>query len=132
MDYVWPDPAVVLAIHDEQIAEHGGASGLRDAGLLDAALHRPRHYLSSSKDADLASLAAALAHALAINHHPFVDGNKRAGFVVGVLFLELNRFAFRAAEAGATQAVLALAAGKMEEAAYTGWLRANSKQKRGR
>jgi death on curing protein len=125
---LWILERVVLAAHDQLLAAHGGAEGLRDAGLFESALARPRqHYAYSSPD--LIELAALYTAGL-VRNHPFVDGNKRTGFAIGIVFLELNRFDFKATEEDATQAVLALAAGEMDEAGYTAWLRANVRQRR--
>jgi death-on-curing protein len=122
MEYIWPALAVVLAIHDEQIAEHGGTQGLRDAGLLDAALHRPLHHLSFGDDPDVAHLAAVLAHGLVTNH-PFLDGNKRTSFVVTELFLDLNGHDLTAADAEVVTTWLALADGSINEEALAAWIR---------
>ncbi len=122
---VWILERTVFAAHDRLLAAHGGAAGLRDAGLLESALARPRqHYAYGSPD--LIKLAAVYTAGLICNH-PFVDGNKRTGFAIGVAFLELNGFAFQANEEDATRAVFALAAGDLDEAGYAAWLRANSK-----
>ena len=118
---LWIDLPEVLAIHARQIDEHGGASGLRDLALLESALARPRQRHAYG-DTDLFELAAAYAAAI-IGNHPFVDGNKRTGFVVGVLFLELNGATFTASEADATKAVFGLAAGEIEEEDFALWLR---------
>ena len=125
---VWILERTVLAAHDRLLAEHGGAAGLRDVGLLESALARPRqHYAYGSPD--LVELAALYTAGL-IRNHPFVDGNKRTGFAVGTAFLELNGFTFHASETEATQAVFDLAAGRMDEESFAEWLRANSKRKR--
>ncbi len=123
-EIVWIDRPEVLAIHARQLDEHGGASGLRDLDLLESALARPRQRHAYG-DPDAFDLAAAYTAAI-INNRPFVDGNKRTGFVVGVLFLELNSPTFTASEADATQAVLGLAAGEISEDQFATWLRANS------
>ena len=120
----WITEQEVLAIHNRQLTEHGGAAGLRDLGLLESALARP-HQLFAYGDPDTFDLAAAYTAGI-VRNHPFVDGNKRTGFVVGILFLELNGYRFIASEADATQAVLALAAGEMNEETFTVWLRDNS------
>ena len=120
----WITEQEVVAIHNRQLTEHGGAAGLRDPGLLESALARP-HQLFAYGDPDTFDLAAAYTAGI-VRNHPFVDGNKRTGFVVGILFLELNGYRFIASEADATQAVLALAAGKMTEETFTVWLRDNS------
>lgn len=118
----------VLAAHDRLLAAHGGAEGLRDAGLLESALARPRqHYAYSSPD--VIELAAIYTTGI-VRNHPFVDGNKRTGFATGIAFLLLNGFVFRATEEEATQAVLTLAAGDLDEAGYAAWLRSNVRAKR--
>jgi death-on-curing protein len=125
---VWILERTVLAAHDRLLAAHGGADGIRDLGLLQSALGRPhQHYAYGSPD--IVELAAIYTVGL-VRNHPFVDGNKRTGFAVGVAFLELNGFAFRATEEDATRTVLALAAGDLDEAAYTAWLRANVKRRK--
>jgi len=121
----------VLAIHDRLLALHGGATGLRDRGLLESALARPRQRQSYAEISDVVEMAALYTAGI-VRNHPFVDGNKRTGFVIGVLFLELHGFDFKASEAHATQAVMALAAGSLDEPAYTAWLRENAKRKRSR
>jgi death-on-curing protein len=101
---------------------------LRDPGLLQSALGRPRqHYAYGSPDV---IELAALYTAGIVRNHPFVDGNKRTGFAVGIAFLELNGFNFQATEEDATASVFALAAGEIDEAGYTTWLRSNSKPRR--
>jgi death on curing protein len=119
----------VLAIHDRLLALHGGASGLRDQGLLESALARPRQHYAYADSPDLLEMAA-LYTAGVVRNHPFVDGNKRTGFVIGVLFLELNGSKFTASEEDATQAVASLAAGTLNEAGYSSWLRENVRRKR--
>jgi death-on-curing protein len=121
----WLSKAVILAIHDEQLAEHGGGEGVRDDGLLDAALARPRNRLAYDAAADLAALAAAYAFGLARNH-PFIDGNKRTAFVAVELFLDLNGMSLAASDADCVLTMLRLAAGEIEEDAFADWLRANS------
>ncbi len=123
-EILWLDLPEVLAIHARQLDEHGGASGLRDSGLLESALARPRQRHAYG-DPDVFDLAAAYTAAIIANH-PFVDGNNRMGFVVGVLFLELNGPFLTASEADATRAVLDLAAGEMNEDEFASWLRTNS------
>ena len=123
-EIIWIDLPEVLAIHARQLDQHGGASGLRDLDLLESSLARPRQRHAYG-DPDVFDLAAAYTAAI-INNHPFVDGKKRTGFVVGVLFLELNSPTFTASEADATQAVLDLAAGKINEDQFAIWLRTNS------
>ncbi len=119
----WVDKRMLLLLHDESLALHGGACGLRDEGLLDSALARPQN-LAVYGDPDLSDLAAAYAYGLAKNH-PFVDGNKRAAFLATGLCLALNGWRLTASQADATVAVMTLAAGDLEEAAFAAWLRAH-------
>jgi death-on-curing protein len=127
--WVWLDPKVLLAIHEEQLAEHGGAGGTRDLGLFESALARPQH-LAVYEKPDVAALAAAYGYGIARNH-PFVDGNKRTAFVAVELFLDLNGFELTATDADCVMAMLALAASDLDEAAFGEWLRANAKRRRG-
>ena len=124
---IWIDAAVVLAIHDRQLAEHGGAEGLRDESLLHSALARAPNHLAYASP-DTVDLAAKYTAGI-VKNYPFLDGNKRTGFVVGVLFLELNGFRFTASEEAAAQAVLDLASQKMDEDSYCRFLRANTLSK---
>jgi death-on-curing protein len=126
---LWIVERDVLAIHGRILALHGGAPGLRDQGLLKSALARPQQHLAYAHSPNVISMASLYTAGI-VRNHPFIDGNKRTGFVVGVLFLELNGFKFTADEEGATQAVLGLAAGTIEEDAYASWLQANSQRKR--
>jgi len=115
----WVAQAVALAIHDEQIAEHGGVSGVRDLGLLQSALHRPQNLAANP---DIADLAAAYAFAIARNH-PFVDGNKRTSAVVTRTFLRLNGLDINASQAERLEIWSALGAGSLTEEALASWLR---------
>ena len=124
---LWIDERDALVLHDRLLALHGGAAGLRDAGLLESALARPRQMHAYADAPDAIDLAAAYTVGL-VRNHPFIDGNKRVGFVVGILFLELNGYRFTASEADAAQAVLTLAAGTLDEAGYARFLRANSQE----
>jgi death-on-curing protein len=128
---LWIEERDVLAIHDRLLALHGGATGVRDRDLLESALARPRQHHAYANTSDVVEMAALYTAGI-VRNHPFVDGNKRTGFVIGVLFLELHGFEFKASEADASQAVMALAAGTLDEAASTAWLRENAKPKRGR
>jgi death on curing protein len=119
----WVDRKALLLLHDESLAEHGGASGIRDEGLLDSALARPVN-LALYETPDVAALAASYASGLSRNH-PFLDGNKRAAFLAVGLFLARNGFRLRATQADATLTMLGLAAGDMSETAYAEWLRAH-------
>ena len=121
--WVWLSPGLVLAAHEEQLAEHGGAGGVRDQGMLESALGRPHHRALYGAP-DVAELAAAYAFGLARNH-PFVDGNKRAAFVALEVFLELNGWSLVAPDEDCVVTILRLAAGQLEEEALTGWIRAN-------
>lgn len=120
---IWIDLPEVLAIHARQLDEHGGATGIRDLDLLESALARPRQRQAYA-DTDIIELAAAYVAAI-IGNHPFVDANKRTGFVMGILFLELNGATFTASEADASQAVFGLAAGEIDERQFALWLREN-------
>jgi death on curing protein len=126
---LWIELRDVLAIHDRLLAAHGGAQGLRDLGLLQSALARPRQHHAYANTAGIVELASLYTAGI-VRNHPFVDGNKRTGFVVGVLFLELHSLDFVASEEDATQAVLDLASGKIDETVYTSWLRPNSRPRR--
>lgn len=121
MTWRWVDPRALELLHDESLAEHGGASGLRDRGLLESALARPLN-LAACGQPDLADLAAAYAVGLAQNH-PFVDGNKRAAFLAVGIFLGLNGQRLVARQAESTLTMLAVAAGQMDEVAFARWLR---------
>ena len=120
---VWIDERDALALHDRLLALHGGAVGLRDDGLLKSALARPQQHFAYAESPDIVNMAAAYTWGIVCNH-PFVDGNKRTGFVVGVLFLELNGYRFNASEEDAAQMVLELASGNLDEAGYIAFLRA--------
>jgi death-on-curing protein len=126
---VWIDSHDALVLHERLLALHGGSPGLRDEASLQSALARPRQQYAYAGSPNVIDMAAACAVGI-IRNHPFVDGNKRTGFVVGVLFLELNGYSFRASEEDATSAVLALAGGTLDEAAFAAWLRKNVKRKR--
>ena len=110
-DRIWIVERDVLAIHDRLLALEGGAPGLRDAGLLASASARPQQHHAYGESPDVVRLAALYTDAI-LQDHPFIDGNKRVGFVVGVLVLELHGYAFTAPQALATHAVLDLAAGR--------------------
>lgn len=123
MEWEWIDAGLLLAVHDVQIAEHGGGEGLRDAGLLESALARPVN-LAAYGQPDVADLAAAYGFGIAKNH-PFVDGNKRTAFVAMELFLDLNGYELTAGDAEALPVMLALAAGDLAETALAEWVRGN-------
>ncbi|MBI3044567.1 MAG: type II toxin-antitoxin system death-on-curing family toxin [Betaproteobacteria bacterium] len=120
---VWLEKALVLAIHDRQLAEHGGSAGVRDEGLLESALARPRQlHAYGDPEPDLVDLAASLANGLARNH-PFVDGNKRAAHVAYRTFLELNGTGLAATDEDKYLTILALAESKLSEREFAAWLR---------
>jgi len=120
----WLDVGDALAIHERVLTVHGGATGVRDLGALSSAMARAQQRASYGEDVDLADLAGAYAYGI-VRDHPFVDGNKRTGFVLGIVFLELNGARFHADEAAAAQAVIDLAAGNLSEAGYAQFLREN-------
>jgi len=122
--WVWIEPAVVLAVHDEQLAEHGGRAGLRDMGLLESALARPLQ-LAAYGTPGRSALAAAYGVGIAKNH-PFADGNKRTAFVAVELFLALNGALLVADDADCVLTMLAVAAGDLDEAAFARWIHEHS------
>jgi death-on-curing protein len=122
--WTWIEESVVWAVHEAQLAEHGGLAGVRDAGLLASALARPIN-LAAYGDADASALAAAYAFGIARNH-PFIDGNKRTAFVCAELFLALNGIALLAEDASCVRIMLTLAGGELPEIEFADWLRANS------
>jgi death-on-curing protein len=121
----WIDERDALIIHNRLLALHGGPPEVRDKTLLSSALARPRQYLAYSGNVDIISMSAAYTAGI-VGNHPFVDGNKRTGFVIGILFLELNGYRFTASEEEAAQAVLSLAAGTLDEEGFALFLRANA------
>ncbi|HOF52169.1 MAG TPA: type II toxin-antitoxin system death-on-curing family toxin [Rhodoferax sp.] len=125
--WVWPDREVIIAVHEMQLAEHGGLAGVRDVGLLDSALSRAPN-LAAYGDADAAALAAAYGYGLSRNH-PFIDGNKRTGFVAAELFLNLNGFELNATDADCVITMLGVAAGEVSEDAFAAWLRAHTEKR---
>ena len=127
MSWRWIDRRALALLHDESIAEHGGASGLRDEGLFESALARPLN-LAAYGTPDAADLAAAYGVGLAKNH-PFVDGNKRVAFLAVGLFLALNGFRLVAGQADAALTMLNVAAGSMDEATFAQWLRAHTNRR---
>ena len=125
MSWRWITRSALLLLHDESLAEHGGAAGLRDEGLLDSALGRPLNllaYADPSEPPDFAALAASYTLGLAKNH-AFVDGNKRAAFLATGLFLYLNGYRLTVSQAEATITMLAVASSEMTEDGYAAWLR---------
>ncbi len=120
---VWLSRQLIIAIHDEQLAEHGGAPGMREEGLLESALARPLNR-AGYDDPDIAELAATYAIGI-VRNHPFVDGNKRTGFAALFMFLGLNGAEFEPPEVDATMAMLRLAAGEMTDAEFAAWVRSH-------
>ena len=118
---VWLGQEIILAVHDIQLVRHGGASGVRDRGLLDSALARPLN-LHAYGEADLCALAAAYAGGI-LRNPPFVDGNKRTGFIVATLFPQENGLRLTAPESEAVVMTLGLAAGSLPEEGFAAWLR---------
>ena len=124
----WISKPALMMVHDESLAEHGGAEGVRDDGLLDSALARPLNIVAYSDPAappDVATLAASYGVGLAKNH-AFVDGNKRAAFLAVGLFLALNGWRLQCTQAEATFTMLAVASGDVSEDAFAAWLRAHT------
>jgi death-on-curing protein len=121
--WVWINASVLYAVHDEQLAEHGGAAGVRDASLFESALARPQN-LAVYGEPDVAALAASYGYGIARNH-PFVDGNKRTAFVAVELFLNLNGFELVASDEACVLTMLDVAAGQISEEAFADWIRKN-------
>ena len=123
---VWVLRETVLTLHEQSLAEFGGAAGIRDEGLLDSALGKPENLFHYGKPT-IFDLAASYGFGL-VKNHPFIDGNKRAGFITAVTFLELNGYRFQATEADAAVQTLAFAAGEMSEKEFSAWLKKNSRR----
>lgn len=117
----WLRREAVFILHDESLADHGGAAGVRDEGLFDSALARPENLFAYGTP-DMFDLAAAYAFGI-VRNHPFVDGNKRTGFLAAAVFLEINGWMLTADEVDATVKTFALAASEITEEAYAAWLR---------
>jgi death on curing protein len=124
----WIDKQALLLLHDESIAEHGGLTGLRDEGLLDSAIARPQNLKAYDPDADIAALAAAYGTGLARNH-PVADGNKRAAFLSVGLFLALNGWRLVSSQVEATQIMLGVASGELEEEPFAAWIREHLRER---
>lgn len=125
MRWRWITKSALLLLHGESLAEHGGAAGLREEGLLDSALARPRNliaYAHPDEMPDVATLAASYCVGLAKNH-PFVDGNKRAALLAAGLFLHLNGYRLKASQADVTRTILGVADGELGEGEFAAWLR---------
>jgi death-on-curing protein len=123
---VWLDRTDCLAIHEMLLAQHGGLAGVGDEGLLESALAKPQHLFAQGSPT-LAELAASYAAGIILNH-PFVDGNKRTGFLMAATFLELNGLVFTASEESVFEKTLMLAAGGLKQAGYAAWLKSNSRK----
>lgn len=121
----WLSSALVTAIHDEAVYEFGGLAGVRDAGLLESAIDRPRNRLAYEPGSSLFDLAAAFCVGIAKNH-PFIDGNKRTALLATQAFLYLNGYALEPAQEDEVLTLVAVAEGTLTEPALSGWLRANS------
>jgi len=121
--WTWIATEVAIAAHAEQLAEHGGGEGVRDAGALESAMARPVN-LAAYSEPDAAALAAAYAYGIARNH-PFVDGNKRTAAVTSETFLVLNGYRLDASDAELVVAILALAAGELSEGELADWFRSH-------
>lgn len=124
---IWLNREDCLAIHEMMLAQHGGLAGVRDKGLLESALSKPRNLFAYASPT-LPGMAASFAAGIILNH-PFLDGNKRTGFMLAVTFLELNGVTFNATEEAVVEMTLALASGKLSEAAYARWLSENSSRR---
>jgi death on curing protein len=124
-ELVWIDERDVLVLHDRLLALDSGAAGVRSDALLASSLARPKQIHAYGNSPDVIDMAAAYTIGI-VRNHPFIDGNKRTGFVVGVLFLEMNGYRFTASEEDVTQMILGLAAGSLNEVAFTAWLRSNA------
>ena len=120
----WLTREECLALHEMMLSQYGGSEGLRDENMLESALAKPRH-LFACGEPTMSDLAASYVCGL-VKNHPFIDGNKRTGLMLGAGFLERNGYEFHASEAEAVVHTLALAAGEMSEAKYAAWLQANS------
>lgn len=119
--WIWVDAEILLAAHDEQLEEHGGAAGIRDRGLFESAMARPQN-LAAYGEPDAAALAAAYGFGLAKNH-AFVDGNKRTAFIALELFLELNGFVLTADDRQCVMVMLSVASGAFSEDELAAWIR---------
>ena len=124
----WLTTAIVTALHKESVARFGGGDGIRDAGLLESALARPRNRAAYEVDVSIFALAADYCFGLARNH-PFVDGNKRTAVLSGAVFLSLNGYDFAPAETSIVQVIVALAAGELEVDELTAWFEEFSRKR---
>ena len=122
----WLTREECLALHEMMLSQHGGSEGLRDENMLESALAKPRQLFAYEKPT-MSDLAASYVFGL-VKNHPFIDGNKRTGFMLGAGFLERNGYEFHASEAEAVVRTLALAAGELSEAEFAAWLKTNSRR----
>jgi death on curing protein len=129
MNWVWLNSTVVIAVHEAQLAEHGGGAGVRDQNLLASALSRPQNPAAYGEP-DVSDLAAAYGFGISRNH-AFIDGNKRTGFVAAVMFLRLNGYNIIADDASKVLTMLAVAAGDILEAEFAAWIRLHAVKNRG-
>ena len=123
MSWVWLNSAVIIAVHEAQLAEHGGGAGVRDHNLLSSALSRPQN-LAAYGQPDAADLAAAYGFGISRNH-AFIDGNKRTGFVAAAMFLRLNGYKLVTDDAGKVLTMLAVSAGDITETEFAAWILLN-------
>lgn len=126
---VWLERRGLLLLHMESLAEHGGTTGIRDEGLLDSALARPRNQFAYDQSADISQLAAACGFGLAKNH-AFLDGNKRIAFIATELFLRLNGLRLATEPLDEIRTMLSLASGEITEQEFAAWIRAHCKKNR--
>jgi len=124
----WVNREECLAIHEMMLAQHGGLGGVRDEGLLESALSKPQNLFAYASPT-LAEMAASYAAGIILNH-PFLDGNKRTGFMVAAVFLEVNGSVLNATEESVVENTMALAAGELKESGYAVWLKTNSQKSR--
>jgi death on curing protein len=125
--WIWLNKAVVIAVHEAQLAEHGGGAGVRDQNLLESALARPEN-LAAYGEPDVCDLAAAYGFGISRNH-AFIDGNKRTGFVAAVMFLRLNGYQLVSDDASKVLTMLAVAAGDISETDFAIWIRQQAVKK---
>jgi death-on-curing protein len=126
MDPIWVQQRTVISAHEESLAEHGGPSGIRDPGMLESALARPKNlYAYSETEPSMCRMAAAYAFGIAANH-PFVDGNERAAFIASVTFLRLNGLRLAAEKADRYLTFYGLAAGTVSEEELAAWFESHT------
>jgi death-on-curing protein len=123
---IWMNRQDCLAIHEMMLAQHGGLDGIRDEGLMESALAKPRN-IFAYRSPGLSVLAASYAAGI-IHNHPFLDGNKRTGFLIAATFLEVNGLFFKASEESVVERTFAFAAGELKETDYAAWLKTNCRR----